>query len=58
MILEIVTSRLTGGTVGPTADCHIEAGWWYCRYCKIREVDMKQYGFIDPTYYVSSNVFR
>ena len=22
-----------------------------------REVDMKQYGFIDPTYYIASNVF-
>ena len=25
---------------------------------RYRRLDMKQYGFIDPTYYVASNVFQ
>ena len=31
-------------------------GWIYD--CKFQWVDMKQYGFIEPTYYVGYNVFN
>ena len=41
----------------------MSVSWFIDKYLNIyknnfRRLDMKQYGFIDPTYYVASNVFQ